>query len=239
MDRFSKFIVRRRRLVLFVCILLLIPSVVGILNTRINYDMLTYLPSDLDTVIGQDILMDDYGKGAFSIIIAENKAPDETAALKAKIEKIEHVDSVIWYNSVLSTDVPMEILPDKVYDTFNKGDGTLMAVFFDTSTSDDETLEAVGEIRKAAGDSGYVTGMSALVKDLKDLCEREEPHYVGLAVICATAAMMLFLDSWLIPLIFLASIGMAILYNLGTNIFLGEISYITKALSAEIGRAHV
>lgn len=232
MDRFSKFIVRRRRLVLFVCILLLIPSVVGILNTRINYDMLTYLPSDLDTVIGQDILMDDYGKGAFSIIIAENKAPDETAALKAKIEKIEHVDSVIWYNSVLSTDVPMEILPDKVYDTFNKGDGTLMAVFFDTSTSDDETLEAVGEIRKAAGDSGYVTGMSALVKDLKDLCEREEPHYVGLAVICATAAMMLFLDSWLIPLIFLASIGMAILYNLGTNIFLGEISYITKALSA-------
>ena len=232
MDRFSKFIVRKRKLVLLVCILLLIPSVLCILNTRINYDMLTYLPSDLDTVVGQDILMDDYGKGAFSVLIVEDKDPDEVAALKAEIEKIEHVDSVIWYNSVLSTDVPMEILPDNFYDAFNRGDGTLMAVFFDTSTSDDETLEAVAEIRKAAGDTGYVTGMSALVKDLKDLCEREEPHYVGLAVICATAVMMLFLDSWLIPLIFLASIGMAILYNLGTNVFFGEISYITKALSA-------
>jgi len=232
MDRFSEVIVKRRKLVLTLSLLLLIPSVFGILGTRINYDMLTYLPKDLDTVIGQDILLDDYGKGAFSIIVVEGKEPAEVSALKQEMEQVEHVDSVIWYDSLLSTDVPLEILPEKYYDMFNRGEGTLMAVFFDTSTSADETLKAVGEIRELAGDSTYVTGMSALVKDLKDLCEREEPHYVGLAVLCAVAAMMLLLDSWLIPFIFLASIGMAIVYNLGTNIFMGEISYITKALSA-------
>lgn len=232
MDRFSKFIVRRRKAVLMISILLLIPSVAGMLSTRINYDMLTYLPEDLDTVVGQDILLDDYGKGAFSILIVEGQDMAAAAKLKEKIEGVEHVDSVIWYDSILSTDVPMEILPEKYYKAFNEGDGTLMAVFFDTSTSADETISAVGEIREIAGDSVYVTGMSALVKDLKDLCEQEEPHYVALAVLCAVIVMMLLLDSWVIPVIFLASIGMAILYNLGTNIFLGEISYITKALSA-------
>lgn len=232
MDRFSTAVVKHRKLILIVCVLLLIPSVLGMLGTRINYDMLTYLPKNLDTVKGQDILMDDYGKGAFSIIVVQDKTPAETAAIKSKIETVDHVDSVIWYNSLLSTDVPMEMIPDKYYEAFNKDGGTLMAVFFDSSTSADETIEAIGQIRKLAGNDSYVTGMSALVKDLKDLCEQEEPHYVGLAVICAVVAMMLLLDSWMIPIIFLVSIGMAIMYNLGTNIFLGEISYITKALSA-------
>lgn len=232
MDRFSRTIVKHKKIVLIICVLLLIPSVLGMLKTRINYDMLTYLPKNLDTVKGQDILLDDYGKGAFSIVIVEGGDVEKTAELKSKIEKVDHVDSVIWYDNLLSTDVPMEILPEKYYDAFNKGDATLMAVFFDTSTSADETIKAVGDIREIAGDSAYLTGMSALVKDLKDLCEAEEPHYVGLAVLCAVALMVLLLDSWLIPFIFLASIGMAILYNLGTNIFLGEISYITKALSA-------
>ena len=232
MDRFSAAVVKHRKIVLIVCVLLLIPSVFGMLGTRINYDMLTYLPKNLDTVKGQDILMDDYGKGAFSIIVVQDQTPAETAAIKSKIEKVDHVDSVIWYNTLLSTDVPMEIIPDKYYEAFNKDGGTLMAVFFDSSTSADETIEAIGQVRQVAGSNSYVTGMSALVKDLKDLCEQEEPHYVGLAVICAVAAMMILLDSWMIPVIFLASIGMAIMYNLGTNIFLGEISYITKALSA-------
>ena len=232
MDRFSAAVVKHRTIILIAAILLLVPSVFGILGTRINYDMLTYLPKNLDTVKGQDILMDDYGKGAFSIIAVEDKTPAEAAAIKSKIEEVDHVDSVIWYNTLLSTDVPMEIIPDKYYQAFNKDGGTLMAVFFDTSTSADETLEAIGQVRHLAGNDSYVTGMSALVKDLKDLCEQEEPHYVALAVLCAVAAMMLLLDSWMIPFIFLASIGMAIMYNLGTNIFLGEISYITKALSA-------
>ena len=232
MDRFSAAVVKHRKIILIVCVLLLIPSVFGMLGTRINYDMLTYLPKNLDTVKGQDILMDDYGKGAFSIIVVQDQTPAETAAIKSKIEKVDHVDSVIWYNTLLSTDVPMEIIPDKYYEAFNKDGGTLMAVFFDSSTSADETIEAIGQVRQVAGSNSYVTGMSALVKDLKDLCEQEEPHYVGLAVICAVVAMMILLDSWMIPVIFLASIGMAIMYNLGTNIFLGEISYITKALSA-------
>ena len=232
MDRFSTAVVKHRKIILIVCVLLLIPSVFGMLGTRINYDMLTYLPKNLDTVKGQDILMDDYGKGAFSIIVVQDKTPAETAAIKNKIEKVDHVDSVIWYNTLLSTDVPMEIIPDKYYEAFNKDGGTLMAVFFDSSTSADETIEAIGQVRQLSGNDSYVTGMSALVKDLKDLCEQEEPHYVGLAVICAVIAMMLLLDSWMIPVIFLVSIGMAIMYNLGTNIFLGEISYITKALSA-------
>lgn len=232
MDKFSHAVVRHRKLILILCLLLCVPSVIGMLSTRINYDMLTYLPDGLDTVTGQDILMDDYGKGAFSIIVIEDQTPEKVEQLRSDISQVDHVDSVIAYSSVLSADVPLEILPEKYYEAFNKGDDTLMAVFFDTSTSADETIEAIGEIRQAAGKTCYVTGMSALVKDLKDLCEQEEPVYVGLAVLCATAAMVLLLDSWVIPFIFLAGIGITILYNLGSNLFFGEISYITKALAA-------
>lgn len=232
METFSKGVVKHRKIVLLICLFLLVPSFLGMLGTRINYDMLTYLPDNLDTVKGQNILMDDYGKGAFSVILLEGKTPTEAANLQTKLENVEHVDSVLWYSSAVSTDVPMQMLPQRYYDAFNKDNATLMAVFFDTSTSADETIMAIGQIREISGDSAYVTGMSALVKDLKDLCEKEEPLYVGIAVICATIAMMVLLDSWAIPFIFLASIGIAIMFNLGTNYFFGEISYITKALSA-------
>ncbi len=228
----AKAIVKHRVVILVVGILLLIPSVFGILSTRINYDMLNYLPDDMDTVVGQEALKDDFGKGAFSFVIVEDMAPKDVAALKEKIEAVDHVDSVLWYDSLLDISVPMELLPDKIYDAFNSDSATMMAVFFDSATSEDVTMDAIREIRSIAGKQCFVSGMSALVTDLKDLCEKEEPVYVGLAVLCACVAMMIFLDSWLIPLVFLASIGMAIIFNLGTNFFFGEISYITKALSA-------
>lgn len=232
MIKFGQWIVRHRAIILIIGILLLIPSVLGIVNTRINYDMLTYLPEDMDTMIGQDILLEDFGKGAFSIVIVEGMEPKDISALKTKVETIDHVESVIWYDSIMDISVPMEMLPDEYYDVFNKDDETLMAIFFDSSTSADETMDAIREVRSTLGEKCFVTGMSALVTDLKDLCEKEEPIYVGLAVLFATVAMMIFMDSWIIPFIFLISIGMAILWNLGTNIFFGEISYITKALSA-------
>ena len=230
--RLSKAVVKNRVLILIVALLLLVPSVLGMANTRINYDMLDYLPEDMDTVVGQNELLADFGKGAFSLIVVEDMPAKDVAALKEKIEAVEHVDSVVWYDTVADLSVPMEILPEKIYNEFNNGDATMLAVFFDSSTSADVTMEAIREIRSLAGKQCFVTGMSALVTDLKDLCEQEEPIYVALAVACACLAMMLLLDSWLAPLIFLASIGICIVINLGSNYFLGEISYITKALSA-------
>ena len=230
--RLSKAVVKNRVLILIVALLLLIPSVLGMANTRINYDMLDYLPEDMDTVIGQNELLADFGKGAFSLIVVEDMPAKDVAALRKRIEAVEHVDSAVWYDSLTDLSVPMEILPEKIYNEFNNGNATMLAVFFDSSTSADVTMDAIREIRSLAGKQCFVTGMSALVTDLKDLCEREEPIYVALAVACACLAMMLLLDSWLAPLIFLASIGICIVINLGSNYFLGEISYITKALSA-------
>ena len=230
--RLSKAVVKNRVLILIVALLLLIPSVLGMANTRINYDMLDYLPEDMDTVIGQNELLADFGKGAFSLIVVEDMPAKDVAALRKRIEAVEHVDSAIWYDSLTDLSVPMEILPEKIYNEFNNGNATMLAVFFDSSTSADVTMDAIREIRSLAGKQCFVTGMSALVTDLKDLCEREEPIYVALAVACACLAMMMLLDSWLAPLIFLASIGICIVINLGSNYFLGEISYITKALSA-------
>ena len=230
--RLSKAVVKNRVLILIVALLLLIPSVLGMANTRINYDMLDYLPEDMDTVVGQNELLDEFGKGAFSLIVVEDMPAKDVAALRKRIEAVEHVDSVVWYDTVADLSVPMEILPEKIYNEFNNGNATMLAVFFDSSTSADVTMDAIREIRSLAGKQCFVTGMSALVTDLKDLCEQEEPIYVALAVACACLAMMLLLDSWLAPLIFLASIGICIVINLGSNYFLGEISYITKALSA-------
>ena len=230
--RFSKAVVRGRVAILILTVILMIPAVFGMLGTRINYDMLNYLPDDMDTVIGQNALLEDFGKGAFSFIVVENMPEKDVAALQEKLESVEHVETVLWYNSLMDTSIPMQLLPDKLYDTFNTGDATMMAVFFDTATSADETMDAIREIRSIAGKQCFVSGMSALVTDLKDLCEQEEPIYVAIAVVLACVAMMVFLDSWLIPFVFLASIGAAILLNLGSNWFMGEISYITKALSA-------
>ena len=230
--RFSKAVVRGRVAILILTVLLMIPAVFGMLETRINYDMLNYLPDDMDTVIGQNALLEDFGKGAFSVIVVENMPEKDVAALQEKLESVEHVETVLWYNSLMDTSIPMQLLPDKLYDAFNTGDATMMAVFFDTATSADETMDAIREIRSIAGKQCFVSGMSALVTDLKNLCEQEEPIYVAIAVVLACVAMMVFLDSWLIPFVFLASIGAAILLNLGSNWFMGEISYITKALSA-------
>ena len=230
--RFSKAVVKHRILILIVVLVLMIPSVLGMAGTRINYDMLDYLPEDMETVIGQNELLEDFGKGAFSFIIVEDMPAKDVAALKEKIEQVDHVETVLWYDSIADLSIPMELLPDKIYNEFNTENATMMAVFFDTSTSSDITMDAIREIRQIAGKQCFVSGMSALVTDLKDLCEKEEPIYVGFAVLLACVAMLVFLDSWLVPFVFLASIGMMILLNLGTNYFMGEISYITKALSA-------
>ncbi len=230
--KLARAVVKFRVPILIIAIALMIPSFIGMAATRINYDMLTYLPSDMDTVKGQDILLDDFGKGAFSFIIVEDMPEKDVAALKEKIEQVDHVETVLWYDSLADISVPMEILPDEIYNAFNSGNSTVIAVFFDSSTSSDVTMEAIKEIRSITGEKCFVSGMSAMVTDLKDLCEKEEPIYVGIAVVLACVAMMLFLDGWLIPFVFLLSIGMMIMLNMGTNIIFGEISYITKALSA-------
>lgn len=230
--RFSKAVVKYRIPIIVVTLLLMIPSALGMANTRINYDMLDYLPADMDTVIGQNELLDDFGKGAFSMMVVENMPDKDIARLCEKIEDVEHVETVLWYSTLADMSIPMELLPDKLYSEFNSDGSTLVAIFFDSSTSADVTMDAVRRIREIAGKQCFVSGMSALVTDLKDLCEAEEPIYVGLAVLFACCAMMLFLDGWLIPFVFLISIGMMIVLNLGTNYFLGEVSYITKALSA-------
>ena len=230
--RFSRAVVKYRIPILIIAVLLMVPSVLGMIGTRINYDMLDYLPSDMDTVVGQNELKEDFGKGAFSFIIVEDMKDKDVAALCDKIKEVDHVDSVIWYSTLADISIPKELIPDKIYNEFNTDNATMVAVFFDSATSEDVTMDAIREIRSIAGKQCFVSGMSALVTDLKDLCEKEEPIYVGLAVLCATVAMLIFLDGWLVPFVFLASIGMMILLNLGTNYFFGEISYITKALSA-------
>ncbi|MCI8331237.1 MAG: MMPL family transporter [Clostridiales bacterium] len=230
--RFSKAVVKHRVLILIIAVVLMVPSLLGMFATRVNYDMLDYLPEDIDTVNGQNELLEEFGKGAFSLIIVENMPDKDIAALVEKFEAVDHVETVLWYSSLTDISFPKEFLPDALYDEFNTDNATMMAVFFDTSTSADITMDAIREIRSIAGKQCFVSGMSALVTDLKDLCEQEEPIYVGLAVLFACLAMLILLDGWLVPFVFLASIGMMILMNLGSNYFFGEISYITKALSA-------
>lgn len=230
--KFGKAVVKSRVIILIVAIALMVPSAFGMIMTRVNYDMLNYLPDNLETVKGQEYLMDEFGKGAFSFIIVDGMEPKDVVKLEDKIKKVDHVDTVLWYADVADLSVPIDMLPDKVYNAFNSGDSTLMAVFFDTSTSADETMDAITEIKSITGEQCFVSGMSAMVCDMRDLAESQEAIYVAIAVVMAVIVMMIFLDSWIIPFVFLASIGMSILLNMGTNIFLGEISYITKALAA-------
>ncbi len=230
--KLAKAIVKSRFVILIVSLALLVPAALGMIFTRTNYDMLNYLPDSLETVQGQQYLLDDFGKGAFSFLIFENVDDKDIAKTEEKIKQVDHVDTVLWYDDIADLSIPKEILPDKIYDAFNSGDETLMAVFFDTSSSADETMDAITEIRSIAGEQCLVSGISAMVTDLRDLCEREETIYVGIAVVLAVIAMMVFMDNWIIPFVFLASIGISILVNLGSNYFMGEISYITKALAA-------
>ncbi|MBR3269816.1 MMPL family transporter [Candidatus Saccharibacteria bacterium] len=228
----EKFVVKFRKLILALAIILLIPSIFGFLNTRVNYDMLTYLPDSMETVKGQQELLESFGKGAFSLIIAEDLPESEQAKLELKFKLIPHVDTVIGYGTIYNSNFPAQILPGEIYNKFQKGNESLIAVFFDTSTSADETMDAVNKIREAADGHAYVSGMSAFATDLRKLSEQEEIFYVIIAVCLALLVMLTLLDNWLAPVLFLASIGVMIFINLGTNIIFGEISYITKALSA-------
>ena len=232
MVNFGKKVVKYRVLILILGVLLLIPSVLGYLNTRVNYDVLTYLPDNIETMKGQDILVNDFGTGAFSMFIVDGMEEKDVAELKEKIEKVDHVANVIWYDSIADISVPMSMLPDDIYDVFNSDTGTMMAIFFDEGTSSDGTMDAIAQIREIAGKQCFLSGMSAVVTDTKNLAEKETPVYVLIAVILAVIVLGLTMESFFVPLLFMLSIGMAIIYNLGSNYFMGEISYITKALAA-------
>lgn len=228
----EKFIVKYRKFILALAIILVIPAIIGFLNTRINYDMLTYLPDSMETVKGQNELLDSFHKGAFSIIITEDLPEAEQQKLEDKIKAVPHVDTVLGFGSLNNAGLPAKILPTEIYEKFQKGNESLIAVFFDTSTSADETMDAVLKIREIADSHAYLSGMSAFATDLRKLSEEEEIFYVIIAVCLALLVMLLFLDNWLAPILFLLSIGVMIIINLGTNVIFGEISYITKALSA-------
>ena len=232
MVAFGKKVVKFRIPILIISILLLIPAGLGYVNTRVNYDVLTYLPEDIETMQGQDILVKDFGTGAFSMFIVDGMEDKKVSALKAKIENVEHVQKVLWYDSLADISIPKSMIPKDVYEVFNSDTGTMMAIFFDEGTSSDGTMEAIGEIRKLAGKQCFLSGMSAIVTDTKNLAEKETPLYVLIAVVLAVIVLGLTMDSYFIPLLFMLSIGMAIVYNLGSNYFFGEISYITKALAA-------
>lgn len=232
MKGFAKGVVKLRSLILIVGLVLLIPSAIGYLKTRVNYDILTYLPKDIETMKGQDILKDEFGTGAYSMLVVDGMSDRESVALKEKIEKIKHVESVLWYDSLVDITVPKEMIPDEIKEKFQNGKTTMMFVVFDDTTSAEGTMDAIEEIRKVASKDCYLAGMSGVVTDTKNLAEAETPIYVGIAVLLAVIVLSLTMDSFLIPFFFLASIGLAIAFNMGSNIFLGEISFITQSIAA-------
>lgn len=232
MVKVSKKIVKFRVPILILSIILLIPAVWGYVNTRINYDVLTYLPEDIETMQGQEIMTNDFGIGAFSMLMVDGMEDKEIVKLKEKVEKVDGVENVLWYDSLADISVPQSVLPSKLYDEYNTEDGTMMAVFFKDGTSSDETMKAITEIRKITGEQCFLSGMSAIVEDTKELAEKETPLYVLIAVALSALVLAITMESIFVPVLFLLSIGIAIVYNLGTNVFFGEISYITKALAA-------
>ena len=232
MVKVGKKIVKFRVPILILSIILLIPAVWGYVNTRINYDVLTYLPEDIETMQGQEIMTNDFGIGAFSMLMVDGMEDKEIVKLKEKVEKVDGVENVLWYDSLADISVPQSVLPSKLYDEYNTEDGTMMAVFFKDGTSSDETMKAITEIRKITGEQCFLSGMSAIVEDTKELAEKETPLYVLIAVALSALVLAITMESIFVPVLFLLSIGIAIVYNLGTNVFFGEISYITKALAA-------
>lgn len=234
MKKFGKVVVKLRIPILVLSFLLLIPSVLGYFNTRVNYDILYYLPSDIDTMQGQDILLDDFGKGAYAMVVVDGMNKSNVSKLVKKVEGVDHVASVISYSGIVGDDVPSEILPDKFRSYFENEDSgaTLFAIFFDDTTSSDDTMKAIQEVRDVTDNQCYIAGMSAVVTDTKTMAEKETPFYVLVAVVLVCIILAIFMDSFLVPVFFMLSIGMAIVYNLGSNYFLGEVSYITKALAA-------
>lgn len=232
MIKFGKGVVKLKVPIFILSILLLIPAVIGYLNTGINYDLLSYLPSEIETMKGQDILVDEFGTGAFSFYIVENKTEKETAQLKKQLESVNHVEKVLWYDSVADLSVPMSVIPDDIYEVFNSGNCTMMAIIFDDTTSSEGTMKAIETIRQLSDEDCYLSGMSPVVVDTKIISETETPIYVAIAAVLSAIVLSLTMDSFLVPLLFLLTIGISIVYNLGSNIFLGEISYITQALAA-------
>lgn len=232
MVKFGKWIAKHRIIILVISVLLLIPSGIFMATTRINYDILSYLPKDIETMKGQDILMEDFGKGGFSMVMVEGMTDKEVVETKKKIEAIDHVADVVWYDTIADISLPKEILPENLYDFFNSENSTLMVVFFDDATSGDGTMAAIEEMRAVTGKQCFISGMSAVLTDMKNLSDKESVMYIVIAVILVSLVLAVTMDSFLIPLFFMLSIGMAIIYNLGTNMFFGEISFITKALTA-------
>lgn len=234
MINFGKGVVKLRIPILIVSIILLFPAALGYFHTRVNYDILTYLPKEIDTMKGQDILLDEFGTGAFSMCVVEGMEDQDISKMRKNMEKVDHVKKILWYDSLADLSIPKTMLPDKVQDAFinEDKDATLMVIFFDSSMSSDETMNAIEELRSVADKQCYISGMSAVVTDTKNLSDKEVPIYVLIAVILAVIVLSLTMDSALIPVFFLLSIGMAIIYNLGSNVFFGEISYVTQALAA-------
>lgn len=232
MISFGRFVAKHRVAILILGILLLIPSVLGYVGTRINYDVLTYLPQDIDTMVGQEILMDQFGKGGFSMVVLQGMDSRGITELQEEFSQVDGVADVISYDGLLGAGLPKALVPEDLAEKFTNGDSDLMLVFFSGGTSEDETLEAVAELRRIAGKQALIGGMSAIIADTRELCEQEEPIYVLIAVLLCCVVLAITMDSLLLPILFLLSIGMAVVYNLGSNYVMGEISYITKALAA-------
>ena len=232
MVKVGKWIAKHKYLIILISILLMIPSVIGMAKTRVNYDILSYLPDTLETIKGQDIMVDEYGMGAFSMVVVENMELKDVQKLEDAYSEIDHVKDVLWYDDVADLSLPVEMIPKDLREAFFKGDATMMLVLFDNTTSSDEAMEALTEMRKISNDQCFLSGMTGIVTDIKNLALSEMPAYVVIAAILCFIVLQLFTDSFLVPLFFLLSIGISILYNMGTNVFLGEISYITQALVA-------
>ncbi len=232
MIKIGKWITKHKNIILFFTVLLLIPAVIGYISTRVNYDVLSYLPKSLETVEGQDIMVDEFGMGAFSMIVVDDMTMKEAVHLEEQVEKIDHVKDVLWYDDMLDTNIPVEMLPGDLRDAFFHGDATMMIALFDSTTSSDETMEAITQIRSTVTKNVYASGMSGVVTDIRNLALQEMPVYVVVAAVLCLIVLLITMDSLVAPVIFLLTIGISILFNLGSNIFLGEISYITQALAA-------
>lgn len=232
MVKFGKFITKHKLFILILGVLLIIPSMIGMVKTRVNYDVLSYLPDSLETVSGQDIMVDEFGMGAFSMVIVENMDNKDVVALKEKLEKVDHVEKIIWYDSVADISLPTDMLPNELKEALFNGDATMMIALFDNTTSSEDTMQAVTDMRNKVKDQAFISGMSGIVTDIKNLVQAELPVYIVIAGILALIVLLITMESIVTPVLFLLCIGLAILYNMGTNIFLGQISYITQALTA-------
>lgn len=230
--KFGKWLTRHKAVVLIIAFLLLIPATIGYVSTRINYDLLSYLPNSLETVSGQDTMVDEFGMGAFSMVVVEDMEKKDIVALKEKLKKVNHVEDVIWYDDAMDITVPTEMLPDKLREGLFNGNATMMIALFDNTTSADSTMDAITEMRGIVKKQAFISGMSGVITDIKNLAMAEMPIYVVVAAVLSLLILLLTMDSLVTPFIFLLGIGMAIVYNMGTNMVFGEISYITQALTA-------